>query len=153
MDAVLSLIGGLLKVLWKITKFLCKPAWEGTKDLCKTSWKLYKERRAKKAASASESAEGVSRSGNTVGPDESVQFNAHDLKAKYENCKDDELRRMYDLMIDNVVAVDKNPELEKIFETYGPDQEILKQEIMDELKRRHMESKKQSRQDQEADKG
>ena len=55
MDAVLSLIGGLLKVLWKITKFLCKPAWEGLKDLWKILWELYKEWRAKKAASASES--------------------------------------------------------------------------------------------------
>ena len=56
MDAVLSRIGGLLKVLWKITKFLCKPAWEGLKDLWKILWELYKEWRAKKAASASESA-------------------------------------------------------------------------------------------------
>lgn len=62
MDAVLSLIGGLLKVLWKITKFLCKPAWEGIKSLCKTSWELYKEKKTQKAASTDNSAESESLS-------------------------------------------------------------------------------------------
>lgn len=152
MDAVLSLIGGLFKVLWKITKFLCKPMWEGIKSLYKTSWELYKEKKAQKAASDG-NVEGTSRTGDFVGPDESVQFNAQDLKDKYENCSDEDLQRMCDLMTDNAVKVDENPELEKVLETYGQDQEILKQEIDCELKRRRMESKKQGKLDTTDDKG
>ena len=82
MDAVLSLIGGLLKVLWKITKFLCKPAWEGIKSLCKTSWDLYKEKKAQKAACADNSAEseslsteGASETNDDVGDSESSDSN------------------------------------------------------------------------------
>ena len=152
MDAVLSLIGGLLKVLWKITKFLCKPAWEGLKDLWKILWELYKEKKSQKAACV-DKGQGTSRTCDFVGPDKSVQFNAQDLKDKYENCSDEDLHRMCDLMTDNAVKVDENPKLEKVLETYGPDQEILKQEIDSELKRRRMESKKQGKQDTTDDKG
>ena len=136
-----SIVSMVLKLTWKIVKFLCKPMWESLRDTAKTSWSLYKERKAKKAASGGDSfAEGTSRADDVVGPDESVQFSAQDLKDKYENYSNDDLQHMYDLMTDNAVKVDVNPELEKFLETYGPDQEILKQEIMDELKRRSMES-------------
>ncbi len=137
---MISVMKMVLKIAWRIIKFVCGPMWDSIKDTSKTCWKLYKEKKAQKAASGGDSsAEGTSRADDVVGPDESVQCNAQDLKDKYENCRDEELRRMYDLMMDNAVAVDKNPELEHVFETYGPDQEILKQEIMDELKRREQE--------------
>ena len=152
MKLLFSIFINLLKISWKIIKFLSKPMWESIKGLWKASWNFYKERKAQKAASAG-NAEDASRVGSVVGSDESVQFNAHDLKDKYANCSSDDLQRMYDLMTDNAVKVDANPELEEFLKTYGRDQEIFKQEIMDELKRRRMESKKQSRQDIEDDKG
>lgn len=153
MKMLFSILSTLLKMTWRIIKFLGKPMWESVKDLWKASWDLYKERKAQKAVSAGNPAEGTSLAGAVVGPDESVQFNAQDLKDKYANCSNDDLQRMYDMMTDNAVTVDKNPELEKVLETYGSDQEIMKQEIDCELKRRRMESKKQSRQDIEDDKG
>ena len=57
MEVLISIVKALFKVFWKIVKFLCKPMWEGLKDLCKTSWKMYKEKKAQKAASAGDSAE------------------------------------------------------------------------------------------------
>ena len=139
MKMLFSILSTLLKITWRIIKFLGKPMWESIKGLCKSSWELYKEKKAQKAADASGSTKNVSSAGDIVGPDESVQFNAQDLKDKYANCSNGDLQRMYDLMTDNAVKVDENPELEKVLETYGPDQEILKQEIVDELKRRSME--------------
>ena len=86
MGVILSLIGGLLKMVWKITKFLCKPAWEGLKDICKASkasWELYKVKKAQKAASADNSAEsknlsaeGASETKDHVGDSESSDSNA-----------------------------------------------------------------------------
>ena len=73
-----------------------------------------------------------------VGPDESVRITPKD---KYANLKDDELQSLLAKMTDIAVKVDENPELEKIFETFGTDQEVSKQEIMDELKRRKMSRK------------
>lgn len=83
MRVILSLIGGLLKMVWKITKFVCGPMWEGIKSLCKTSWELYKEKKAQKAASADNSAEsenlsaeGASETNDDVGDSESSDSNA-----------------------------------------------------------------------------
>ena len=73
-----------------------------------------------------------------VGPDESVRITPKD---KLSNLKDDELQSLLDKMTDNAVTVDANPDLEKALETFGADQEIFKQEIIDELKRRKMSRK------------
>ena len=82
MRVILSLIGGLLKMVWKITKFVCGPMWDSIKSLCKTSWELYKEKKAQKAACAdnsaereSLSAEGASESRDNTG-DETIDNNA-----------------------------------------------------------------------------
>ena len=145
---MVSIMSMMLKIAWRIIKFLCGPMWDSVKSLCKSSWELYKQKKVQKAANASGSAESASCPVESTGPDERVQFSAKDLKSKYIHCKNEDLERMRELMTDNAVKVDKQPELEKVLETYGPDQEILKQEIDCELKRRSMESKKQNEQNQ-----
>ncbi len=149
---MVSIVSMVLKLTWKIVKFLGKPLWESLRDTAKTSWSLYKERKEKKAVSAASSKGDVGGSG-TFSPDENVQFTAKDLKDKFIDYEDEDLQHMLDLMTDNAVKVDKNPKMEELLETYGADQEIMKQEIMDELKRRSMKSKKQGKQDIEDDKG
>ena len=78
-----SIVSMVLKLTWKIVKFLCKPMWESLRDTAKTSWSLYKERKAKKAAcsdnsaeSESLSAEGASETNDDVGDSESSDSNA-----------------------------------------------------------------------------
>lgn len=129
MKMLFSIVSMVLKLSWKIIKFLSGPMLHSIKDLCKASWSCYKERKEKKAANNVTSAE-------SMGPDESVQITARDLKDKYRDYSSEDLQHLLELMTENAVKVDEHPELEKILETYGPDQEILKQEIMDELKRR-----------------
>ena len=132
-----SIVSMVLKVTWKIVKHLSKPMWESLKHMGKTCWSLYKERKEKKAAS--ESKIGGSEGGSGFpGPDESVKITPKDVFTDY---KDEDLQNLYDKVVDLDVEVDKNPELEKLYETYGSDYERMKQDIMDELKRREQESK------------
>lgn len=132
-----SIVSMVLKMIWKILKFLGKPMWESLKGLCKTTWTLYKERKEKKAAS--ESKIGGSEGGSGFpGPDESVKITPKDVFTDY---KDEDLQNLYDKVVDLDVEVDKNSELEKLYETYGSDYERMKQDIMDELKRRNLTSK------------
>lgn len=76
-----------------------------------------------------------------------IQGSLAQMKAKitpkdvFANYKVEDLQKLYDKMVDLDVAVDKNPELEKLYETYGSDYERMKQDIMDELKRRNLTSK------------
>ena len=77
-----SIVSMVLKLTWKIVKFLGKPMWESLRDTAKTSWSLYKERKAKKAASADNSAEsenlsaeGASEPNDDVGDSESSDSN------------------------------------------------------------------------------
>lgn len=132
-----SIVSMVLKLTWKIVKFLGKPMWESLRDTAKTSWSLYKDRKAQKAASAGRTGESDGDSGFT-GPDESVKITPKDVFANY---KVEDLQKLYDKVVDLDVAVDKNPELEKLYETYGSDYERMKQDIMDELKRRDLTSK------------
>ena len=66
MEVLFSIVKVFFKVSWKIIKFLCKPMWESIKDLCKASWKLYKQKKAQKAASVGGSAEGTSQSKDSL---------------------------------------------------------------------------------------
>ena len=77
-----SLVGAVLKIIWRIVKYLSTPMWESIKDFHKTCWKLYKERKAQKATCAdnsaereSLSAEGASESRDNTG-DETIDNNA-----------------------------------------------------------------------------
>ncbi len=60
-----------------------------------------------------------------------------DVFANYSNS---DLHRIQKAIIDWDVMVDKHPELEKLYETYGADYEKLKRDIIDELKRRALSS-------------
>lgn len=60
MKLLFSIFINLLKISWKIIKFLSKPMWGSIKDLWKASWNFYKERKAEKAASICDSAENAS---------------------------------------------------------------------------------------------
>ena len=79
MKMVYSIVSMVLKLTWKVVKFLGKPMWESLNGLCKTSWTLYKERKEKKAANVA--------SAESIGPDESVQITARDLRDKYRDYK------------------------------------------------------------------
>lgn len=57
MKLLFSIFINLLKISWKIIKFLSKPMWGSIKDLWKASWNFYKERKAQKAASICDSNE------------------------------------------------------------------------------------------------
>lgn len=76
-------------------------------------------------------------SNNQEGPNENIRITPKDVLAKYS---DDDLRQLLDAMTNLAVMVDKYPELEKQYETFGSDYETLKQDIDCELKRRSMES-------------
>jgi hypothetical protein len=132
MKMMYSIVSMVLKMTWKAIKFLCGPMLHSIKDLCKAFWSCYKERNEKKAANVA--------SAESIGPNESVQITARDLRNKYRDYKSEDLEHLLELMTDNAVKVDEHPELESFLETYGADQEILKQEIMDELKCRSMKS-------------
>lgn len=143
MTTIMKMLFGLMKMVfmicWKILKIICGPMKDSLKGLGKGIWEIIKERNKKrkeeKAAAAAAAKDGVTTSSPML-PDESVRITSND---KFDNLKDDELHALLDKMTDNAVMVDANPELEKVFETYGKDQEIFKQEIMDELKRRSAE--------------
>ena len=64
---IVSIMSMVLKIIWRIIKFICGPMWESIKDLCKTSWKLYKERKAQKAASVGAVSESASREDKVAG--------------------------------------------------------------------------------------
>lgn len=125
-------------ICWKIVKIICGPMMDSLKHIWKVSWEAIKERYKKrgeeKADVAAADKEAMTMAA-PIGPDVSVRIA---LIEKFANLKDDELQALLDKMTDNAVKVDTNPDLEKVFETYGADQEIFKQEIMDELKRRQM---------------
>ena len=76
-------------------------------------------------------------SNNQEGPNENIRITPKDVFAKYS---DDDLHLLLNAMTDLAVMVDKYPELEKRYETFGADYETLKQDIDCELKRRSMES-------------
>ena len=138
MTTIMKMLFGLMKMVflicWKILKIICGPMKDSLKSLGKGIWEIIKERyKKRKEAKAAE------MTSAPICPDESVRVTTKD---KFSNLKDDELQSLLDKMTDNAVEVDKNPDLEKILETYGEDQEIFKQEIMDELKRREMSRKK-----------
>ena len=61
------------------------------------------------------------------------------LKEKFEGLTDEELRQLYNKAVDIAVFVEQNPKFEQVFETYGADYELWKQDISDELKRRGVE--------------
>ena len=76
-------MGAVLKIIWRIVKYLSTPMWESIKDFHKTCWKLYKERKAQTAASADNSAEsenlsvkGASEAKDDIGDSESSDSNA-----------------------------------------------------------------------------
>ena len=77
-----SIVSMVLKIAWRITKLICRPMWNSIKDTIKTCWKLYKEKKAQKAACADNSAEseslsteGVSETNDDVGDSESSDSN------------------------------------------------------------------------------
>lgn len=76
-------------------------------------------------------------SNNQECPNENIRITPKDVFANYS---DDDLRLLRDAMTDLAVMVDKYPELEKRYETFGADYETMKQDIDCELKRRSMES-------------
>ena len=61
MKMLFSIVGMVLKLFWKIIKFLSGPMRDSLKDLWKASWDLYKARKAQKAASTGNTAESASR--------------------------------------------------------------------------------------------
>ena len=134
MKMLFSVMKIVFLICWKLLKFLCAPMINNLKDLGKGIWEIIKERHKKR-----KEAKAAEMTSAPIGPDESVRITTKD---KFSNLKDDELQSLLDKMTDNAVEVDKNTDLEKILETYGEDQEIFKQEIMDELKRREMSRKK-----------
>ena len=137
MEAIIKFFCRLLyKLCYVIGKYVCKAIGA----VCKFAWNtgrfLYRRHQEKKAAVASHSDGAAATAEAVVGPDKSVQI---ENKEKFANLTDDDLRLMLEKMTDNAVKVDAQPELEKLLETYGTDQEVFKQEIMEELKRREME--------------
>ena len=80
---MISVMKMVLKIAWRIIKFVCGPMWDSIKDTSKTCWKLYKEKKAQKAASADNSAEsenlsaeGTNETKDDVGDSESSDSNA-----------------------------------------------------------------------------
>ena len=69
----------------------------------------------------------------TTEPNADVRITPKDV---YANFNDDELRQILEFATDTDVLVDEHPELEQVYETYGADRERMKQDIIDELKRR-----------------
>lgn len=69
----------------------------------------------------------------TIEPNEEIRITPKEM---YANLSDDDLRRLLELATDTDVKVDECPELEQVYETYGPDRENMKRNIIDELKRR-----------------
>ena len=51
-----------------------------------------------------------------------------------DSCTKDELLKLLEMLENSDVEVDRNPNFEKIFETYGPDREVRKKAIEDRLK-------------------
>jgi hypothetical protein len=51
-----------------------------------------------------------------------------------DSCTKDELLKLLEMFENSDVEVDRNPNFEKIFETYGPDREVRKKAIEDRLK-------------------
>lgn len=142
MKMLFGLMKMVLLICWKILKIICGPMKDSLVHIGKGIWEIIKERyrkRKEEKAAAAAAAKEAEMTSAPIGPDESVRITTKD---KFSNLKDDELQSLLDKMTDNAVEVDKNPDLEKILETYGEDQEIFKQEIMDELKRREMSRKK-----------
>ena len=137
MEAIIKFFCRLLyKLCYVIGKYACKAIGA----VCKFAWNtgrfLYRQHQEKKAANASHSDGAAAAAEDAVCPDESVQITS---KEKFAKLTDDELRLMLEKMTDNAVKVDAHPELEKLLETCGADQEVFKQEITDELKCREME--------------
>ena len=145
MTTIMKMLFGLMKMVfqicWKILKIICGPMKDSLKGLGKGIWEIikerYKKRKEEKVAAAVAAKDNVTTPA-PVGPDESVRITPKD---KLSNLKDDELQALLDKMTDNAVLVDENPDLDKVLETFGADQEIFKQEIIDELKRRKMSRK------------
>lgn len=76
-------------------------------------------------------------SNNQEDPNENIRITPKDVFDKHS---DDDLHQLLNAMTDLAVMVDKYPELEKRYETFGADYETLKQDIDCELKRRDQES-------------
>ena len=137
MEAIIKFFCRLLyKLCYVIGKYVCKAIGVVCKFVWNTGRFLYRRHQEKKDANASHSDGAAATAEDAVCPDESVQITN---KEKFVNHTDDELRLMLEKMTDNAVKVDAHPELEKVMETYGADQEVFKQEITDELKCREME--------------
>jgi len=66
MKMMYSIVSMVLKLTWKIFKFLSKPMRDGFKDIVKASRSICKERKEKKAASAASSNDNASNSESTA---------------------------------------------------------------------------------------
>ena len=69
MKMLFSIVGGVLKIFWRIIKHLSKPMREGLKDIWKGSRTVYKEHNEKKAANADKT-RGIDKDSESVGPDD-----------------------------------------------------------------------------------
>lgn len=140
MTTIMKMLFALMKMVflicWKILKIICGPMKDSLVHIGKGIWEIIKERYKKRKEEKAAAAKDVVTVSAPVVPDESVRITSKD---KFAPLKDDELQSLLEMMTDNAVKVDAHPELEKVLETYGTDQEVFKQEIMDELKRRSME--------------
>ena len=81
-----SILSMVLKLFWKIIKFLSGPMRDSIKDLWKASWELYKARKAQKAASVGNTAESAIRPIDGTGETKERQ-NTGDTKSSGSNAQ------------------------------------------------------------------